>query len=96
VLEIGGCSPIAELQRLSPRSRTCVDLNREAVVAFGDAAARCQARNFSACVQDAAMVTNSRFRVSDLNRLPKWECSGLLSKSNAPSAHSVQMCATVS
>lgn len=64
VLEIGGCSPVAELQVLSPKSWTCVDLNRNAVDAFNDAAAQRQLRHFSATVQDAATVTNrQRFSV---------------------------------
>lgn len=60
VLEIGGCSPVAELQRLSPKSWTCVDLNSDAVAAFNEAAARYQLHNFSATVQDAATVANTR------------------------------------
>jgi hypothetical protein len=56
VLEIGGCSPVAEIQRLSPRSWVCFNLDRAAVEAFNRDAQQQQCTNFSATAQDAATI----------------------------------------
>jgi len=56
VLEIGGCSPVAEIQRLAPRSWVCFNLDRPAVDAFNRDAQRHQHPSFSAKAQDAATI----------------------------------------
>lgn len=56
VLEIGGCSPVAEIRRLSPRSWVCFNLDRPAVEAFNRDARQLGCANFSATAQDAATI----------------------------------------
>ena len=56
VLEIGGCSPVAEIQRLSPRSWVCFNLDRPAVDAFNRDAGQQGCANFSAAARNAATI----------------------------------------
>src|SRR6185437_9827007 len=65
VVEIGGCSPVQELLRLSPKSWVCFNLNRVAVDAFNRDAEQHHCRNFSAVLQDAATIDPTpRFSVA--------------------------------
>ena len=62
ILEIGGCSPVSEIQRLSPRSWVCFNLDRPAVDSFNQEAAHRRLPHFSAHAQDAATIDlGSRF-----------------------------------
>jgi len=60
VLEIGGCSPVQELLRFSPKSWSCVNLDGGAVDAFNREAQQRHRPSFSAAVQDAATIDPAR------------------------------------
>jgi SAM-dependent methyltransferase len=56
VLEIGGCSPIAEIQARGPKSWTCFNLDPPAVAAFNRLAQERGCTTFRALEQDAATI----------------------------------------
>jgi len=60
VLEIGGCSPVHELLRFSPKSWLCVNLDGGAVDVFNREAQQRHRPRFSAVVQDAATIDPAR------------------------------------
>lgn len=65
VLEIGGCSPVAEIRQFSPKSWTCYNLDGPGVEAFNADAARYGCANFAAHARDAATIElASRFSVA--------------------------------
>lgn len=69
VLEIGGCSPVAEIRRRAPKSWTCFNLDPSAVAAFNRDAAAAGCASFRALEQDAATIdgTASFTRVYSIN-----------------------------
>ena len=65
VVEIGGCSPVAQIRRFSPRSWMCINLDPMAVAAFNRDASQQQCAAFVAVAQDAAKLeVSSRFSVA--------------------------------
>ncbi|MBS0581171.1 MAG: hypothetical protein JSR36_18095 [Proteobacteria bacterium] len=56
VLEIGGCSPVAEIRTRRPKSWTCFNLDTSAVAAFNRDAAAAGCSTFRALEQDAATI----------------------------------------
>jgi SAM-dependent methyltransferase len=56
VLEIGGCSPVAEIRARGPKSWTCFNLDPPAVAAFNRQAQESGCTAFRALEQDAATI----------------------------------------
>jgi SAM-dependent methyltransferase len=56
VLEIGGCSPVAQIQPRAPKSWTCFNLDPSAVAAFNRTAQQMGCTTFRALEQDAATI----------------------------------------
>jgi SAM-dependent methyltransferase len=56
VLEVGGCSPVAEIKRRAPKSWTCFNLDPSAVESFNRTAQQMGCTTFRALEQDAATI----------------------------------------
>lgn len=60
VLEVGGCSPVRDLQRYAPAKWDCVDLTPVAVDAFNEEAAKLGSEKYRARLQDIAQLQPSQ------------------------------------
>jgi len=65
VLEVGGCTPVAEVRRMAPRSWVCFNLDEGAVADFNRDAQALQCPGYRALAQDAASIElEARFEVA--------------------------------